>query len=193
MSFSIRSTLFHALLVGGLAVPAHPAVAQYFGGGTKSSAEVQLADLEQLRDKFLALADAFPEETYDWRPMEGVRSVRDVFVLIAGEGVLFPTMWGFEAPDWVAEGGFGGETERLKALSRDELIAGIERSFDHLLALVRGWSEEDRARQVSFFGLTVDLTTAVTLMATDMHEHLGQSIAYARMNRIVPPWSRPPG
>jgi hypothetical protein len=23
----------------------------------------------------------------------------------------------------------------------------------------------------------------------DMHEHLGQSIAYARTNQIVPPWS----
>jgi hypothetical protein len=24
----------------------------------------------------------------------------------------------------------------------------------------------------------------------DMHEHLGQLIAYARTNRIVPPWSK---
>jgi hypothetical protein len=24
----------------------------------------------------------------------------------------------------------------------------------------------------------------------DMHEHLGQLIAYARMNHIVPPWSK---
>ena len=24
----------------------------------------------------------------------------------------------------------------------------------------------------------------------DLHEHLGQLIAYARMNQIVPPWSK---
>jgi len=178
-------------LVAILAVGAAPVEAQYLGGGTKSGAEVQIADLEQLRDKFLSLAKAFPEESYDWRPMEGVRSVRDVFVLIAAEGTLFPTMWGFEQPEWVADGGIGGETARLRALSRDELIAELERSFGHLVELVRPLTDEHRARQVDFFGLTTDLTSAITLMGTDMHEHLGQAIAYARMNRIVPPWSRP--
>jgi hypothetical protein len=29
----------------------------------------------------------------------------------------------------------------------------------------------------------------MTAMA-DMHEHLGQLIAYARTNQVVPPWSR---
>jgi hypothetical protein len=123
--------------------------------------------------------------------MEGVRSVRDVLCLIAAEGVLFPTMWGYDAPAWVApEGGFGPEMARLGALSKAELIAEIERSFNHVAGLVEGMSDADRARQVDFFGRQVDLASAVALMANDMHEHLGQSIAYARMNHIVPPWSR---
>ena len=146
-----------------------------------------------MRDKFLALADAFPEDLYDWSPMEGVRSVRDVMALIIAECTQFPSMWGFDKPEWVADGGFGGELGRRGELSRDELIAEIERSFNHVIALVRGLSEEDRAREVEFFGLTTDLGTAVSLMANDMHEHLGQSIAYARMNQIVPPWSRGDG
>lgn len=190
MLLSIGRQAGALLLAATFAVVPAPAAAQYLGGGTRTGPEVQLADLEQLRDKFLALAEAFPAETYDWRPMEGVRSVRQVFALIAGEGVLFPTMWGFEAPSW-AEGDFNRENARLAALSRDELIAELERSFDHLVRLVGELSEEERARQVRFFGLTVDLTTALSLMGTDMHEHLGQAIAYARMNRIVPPWSRP--
>jgi hypothetical protein len=177
-----------AAAFGLLGAPA--ATAQYLGGGTKDAVETQIADLEAMRDKFLALAEAFPEDTYDWSPMEGVRSVRDVMALIAAEGVLFPTMWGFDKPDWVADGGFGGELGRLGALSKDELEREIERSFDHVIGLVRGLSKEDRAREVEFFGLTTDLGTAVSLMANDMHEHLGQSIAYARMNEIVPPWSR---
>jgi hypothetical protein len=172
---------------------ASEASAQYLGGGSKSAVETQIADLEQVRDKFLALAEAFPEETYDWRPMEGVRSVRDVMALIAAEGTLFPTMWGFDKPAWVAEGGFGPELGRLGKLSKAEIIMEIERSFEHVLGIVTGLSEEDRAREVNFFGLDVDLGTAVTLMANDMHEHLGQSIAYARTNKIVPPWSRSDG
>ena len=55
-----------------------------------------------MHDKFTALAEAFPEDTYDWRPMEGVRSVKEVFALMAAEANLFPTMWGFEAAEGFA-------------------------------------------------------------------------------------------
>ncbi len=188
---TIVRTLGLAAALGALVTAS--ADAQYLGGGTKNAVETQIADLEGMRDKFLALADAFPEDLYDWSPMEGVRSVRDVMALIIAECTQFPSMWGFDKPEWVADGGFGGELGRLGELSRDELIAEIERSFNHVIALVRGLSEEDRAREVEFFGLTTDLGTAVSLMANDMHEHLGQSIAYARMNQIVPPWSRGDG
>lgn len=185
-----RSTAIVALALPLLAMPA---AAQYLGGGAKTAAEAQLADLESLRDKFVALAGAFPEETWSWRPMEGVRSVHEVMSLIAAEGTLFPTMWGFDKAAWTADGGFGPELQRLASMSRDDVIAEMERSFAHLTELVGGLSEEQRAREVNFFGLTVDLGTAVTLMANDMHEHLGQAIAYARTNEIVPPWSRQAG
>lgn len=199
MRRAIQTGLVPCIAAAGLtatavaAITPAPVEGQYLGGGEKTAAEVQVADIEQVRDKFLALARAFPDRLYDWRPMDGVRSPRQVFVLMASEGVLFPTMWGFDPPEWVPDGAFGAETARLEALSREELIAELERSFGHLLALVRGLDEADRSRQVRFFGLTVDLTTALTLMGTDMHEHLGQAIAYARIQQIVPPWSRPGG
>lgn len=173
-----------------LAAVTVPLDAQYLGGGTKAAAEAQIADLEAMQEKFVALAEAFPEELYDWRPMEGVRSVQDVLVLITAECTQFPTMWAFPTPDWVAEGGFQPEMKRLGALSKADMVNELRRSFDHVIALAKGLSDEDRARQVDFFGLTVDLGTALTLMQSDMHEHLGQSIAYARMNQIVPPWSQ---
>ena len=74
--------------------------------------------------------------------------------------------------------------------TKAEVVTELRRSFDHVIEISQGLSEAERARQVVFFGLTADLGTALTLMQGDMHEHLGQSIAYARMNQIVPPWSR---
>jgi DinB superfamily len=167
--------------------------AQYLGGGTKTNAEVQIADLEDMRGKFVALADAFPEALYDWRPMDDVRSVRDVLALIIAEANLFPTMWSAPKPSWVAEGGFGSELQRVGALSKAETLTELQRALDHILDFSKNLSDMDRGRQVGFFGLTVDLTTALTLAQTDMHEHLGQAIAYARVNKIVPPWSRTQG
>jgi hypothetical protein len=29
----------------------------------------------------------------------------------------------------------------------------------------------------------------LTLLVSHLHEHLGQAIAYARMNGVAPPWS----
>lgn len=177
-------------LVATVAGGAAPAEAQYLGGGTKTAAEVQVADLESLRDKFVGLTGAFSPEQLDWRPMEGVRSTREVIALVASEATMFSTMWGFDPPPWVAEGGFVPELQRLNAVSQRDLVTELERSFAHLLGLVRGLDPVARGRTVNFFGLETDQATAVTLMANDMHEHLGQLIAYARTNGVVPPWSR---
>ena len=56
---------------------AEPVLAQ-----NRSIKDVQVADLRTMKDKFVGLAEAFPANTYDWRPMEGVRSVKDVLILI---------------------------------------------------------------------------------------------------------------
>ena len=67
----------------------------------ESAAELKasfLADLETMRDKFVGLAGAFPQDKYTWRPMEGVRSVSEVLMLIATEGYGFaPTSLGGKA------------------------------------------------------------------------------------------------
>ena len=59
-----------------------------------------LADLEVMRGKYVGLAEAFPQDKYDWRPMEGVRSVAEVLMLAAMEGYSFiPTSFGGKPPD----------------------------------------------------------------------------------------------
>lgn len=176
-----------------LALAASPLAAQYLGGGTKTAHEARLADLDEMREKFVSLGGAFPAEAHDWRPMEGVRSVRDVFALIAAEGSLFPLMWGYDVPAWVPDPSIGAELQRLGELDFAELLTEVDRSFGHALELFEAMEPAELERPVTFFGLEVPLGTAVTLMANDMHEHLGQLIAYARTNRVVPPWSRRDG
>lgn len=179
-----------AAVVCALTCASAPLAAQYLGGGDKTAHEARLADLDDMRGKFVALGRAFPTDRYDWRPMEGVRSVRDVLALVAAEAALFPTMWGFEAPAWVPESEIGAELARLRALTPEELVDELDRGFRRAIDLFGQLDEDRQARPVGFFGLTVPLGTAITLMANDMHEHLGQLIAYARTNLIVPPWSR---
>ena len=158
------------------------------GTAQQTVAEAQVADLKQMQEKFTSLAEAFPEDTYDWRPMEGVRSVKEVMALIAAECNLFPGMFGMERSPDAAEG-FRPEMERLTAMSRTELIKEIDQSFTHFIGQVEGLDDAARSQPADWFGTEVEVGAGIAIAAGDMHEHLGQAIAYARTNHIVPPWS----
>lgn len=153
--------------------------------------DFQVADVEHLRSKFVALATAFPEDRYDWRPMEGTRSVRDVLILVAAEANVFPANWGLPAADGAAKE-YRAESARLDAAlgTRARVIGELHRSFDHLGRALAGMSDSARAADGTTFGREIKVDAGIALALSDLHEHLGQLVAYARMNRIVPPWSR---
>jgi hypothetical protein len=51
-------------------------------------------------------------------------------------------------------------------------------------------SDNDLKTSVKFFGRDTTKQQAALMLLFDQHEHLGQSIAYARTNGVVPPWSK---
>ena len=54
---------------------------------------------------------------------------------------------------------------------------------------VAGLSDEQMHETVQMFGQEGTLQATLLLVVGDMHEPLGQAIAYARMNKVVPPWT----
>ncbi|MDA1093013.1 MAG: hypothetical protein O3A25_07065 [Acidobacteria bacterium] len=150
--------------------------------------DVQVADIETMRDKFIQLGQAFGDSQYDWRPMDGVRSVREVLGLAVAEAHMFPTGWGFEAPAPAAPG-FREEMERTSDLARTDMLNELASSFEFLIGVVRDMSEPDRVAAGSYFGQAMPVHASIATAMADMHEHLGQLIAYARTNQVVPPWS----
>jgi hypothetical protein len=184
----LKARLTLALLVGSLGLAATSASAQ--DAITKESAAVVkaafVADIEVMRTKFLGLAQAFPQDKYTWRPMEGVRSVSEVLMLIASEG------YGF-AP--TALGGKAGLTrEEMAPLSKitdkTQVIDHLNKAFAHAKQAIEAIDPATLLAKRRVMGQ--DRTTPDIILAVggDMHEHLGQLIAYARTNHIVPPWSK---
>lgn len=159
------------------------------GAQTPTWQDVQVSDIQAMHEKFRALAGAFEESQYDWRPMEGVRSVREVLGLAVAEAHLFPTGWGYDAPS-TSEPGFMAELDRAAALSKAEMIRELDTSFAFLIGVVEGMSEAERMADGEYFGQPMPVHASVAVAMNDMHEHLGQLIAYARTNQVVPPWSR---
>ena len=144
-----------------------------------------IADVEVMEEKFIGLAEAFPEDTYSWRPMEGVRSVSEVLMLIATEGYGFaPTAFG-------AEGAMSQEEMgELRALTdKAEVIDHLNKGFDYAMMQIEAIDPATLTGAREVFGQERTTPDIILFVGGDMHEHLGQLIAYARTNEIVPPWS----
>lgn len=176
------------MTVGLTAVVALPAVAQQ-----STVMDDLLRDIAQVEEKLIGLAQAIPADRYDWRPAEGVRSVREVFLHVAAENYFLPTAFGATPPaaTGVTAGDYAGvQAYEARALSPDETVAELERSFAFLKQAMRETAAAQLRDSVSMFGMTFSGQQLWVLTATHMHEHLGQQIAYARTNGVVPPWSR---
>ena len=145
-----------------------------------------LADMEVMREKYLGLADAFPQDLYTWRPMEGVRSVSEVLMLIASEGYGFAPM-ALGAPTALSR----EESQGLAEITdKATVIDHVTRGFAYARETIEAIDPASLTGSRSLFGRERTSPELMLFVAGDMHEHLGQLIAYARMNRIVPPWSR---
>ena len=57
-----------------------------------------IGDLEAMQSKFNALAGAMDADMYGWQPMDGVRTVSEVFMLIVAENYVVPAAWGATPP-----------------------------------------------------------------------------------------------
>ena len=178
------------LTLASLSFVALPATARAQDVVSKEAAAVVkaafLADIEGLHTKFVGLAQAFPQDKYAWRPMEGVRSVSEVLMLAASEGYGFiPT-------------GFGGkaalareESQKLSSVTdKAQVIDHLNKAFAHAKAQLEAVDTATLTGKRKVMGQDMSVVQTAGAIAGDLHEHLGQMIAYARMNHIVPPWSK---
>lgn len=170
-----------------LAAVARPALAHDHGeaksAGGVIKAEV-IRNIDDAEKKLLQLAEATPAEKYTWRPAEKVRSTGEVFMHVAGGNYFLPTLWGVKLPEGVKPREFEKD-----AGDKAKVIETLKKSFEYARQAINSTSDADLDRAIKIFGEDGTVREVVLLIATHGHEHLGQSIAYARMNGVVPPWS----
>jgi uncharacterized damage-inducible protein DinB len=143
-----------------------------------------LADLDDLHKKFVGLAQATPADKFAWRPGAGVRSVSEAFLHVAAMNYGMPAAIGATpAPGYKKDGYETSTTDKAA------IIAQLNQSFDYVHAYVESMSNADFAKPELKFGPQANAGDIIYIIVADDHEHLGQSVAYARVNGIVPPWT----
>ncbi len=146
------------------------------GSFLKQSARVQ--------GQMEALLGAIPQEKFNWRPMEGVRSIAESFMHAGGGNYLFLGQLGGSAPK-----GFEESTYEKSLTDKTQILDALRKSFDAVNEAIRNTPESSYGKTVKFFGMDVTILDLIFAAATHQHELLGQQIAYARMNGVVPPWT----
>ena len=184
-----RIFLAFALVLVGLGVWTTAAAAQNSDAAdhTAPSYDMKgqaLLDLGNVQKKFVDLANTLPADKLNWRPSPDSRSFAEVFLHVAGERYGILRLMGAEPPT-----GFDGKVLEKSTTDRAQIIAELTKSWDFTQMTINGMSNADFAKLLPKLGPKANAGDVVYLLVADAHEHLGQAVAYARENGIVPPWT----
>lgn len=139
------------------------------------------ANLDEVEDKIIRLAEATPAEKFSWRPSKDVRSIAEIYTHIAAGNYFLCTFLDVNAPK-------ASTDIEERVTKKADVIAELKKSFAHLRATAA--NARDLEKRVKMFGSQKTTRAVLLTTLTHLHEHLGQAIAYARMNGVTPPWSR---
>ncbi len=143
-----------------------------------------LEEITYFELRFTRLAAAVPAENYSWRPAEGVRSVGEVYahIIMANYGIAktlgTPLPAGLDPKSFLAA-----------ANDKPKILQALKDSFAHFRQAISTLNDKDADKPQAMFNRQTTLRGSFMMIDRHLGEHLGQSIAYARMNGVVPPWT----
>jgi uncharacterized damage-inducible protein DinB len=143
-----------------------------------------LLDLETMQKKFVDLAKALPADKLNWRPSPDARSFAEVFLHVSAERYQIMALMGAQPP-----AGFDGKTYEKSTTDPAKIVEELNKSWEFAKKAINSMTNGDFAKPIPKLGPDANAGDVVYILVADAHEHLGQSVAYARENGIVPPWT----
>jgi hypothetical protein len=160
------------LLVPAFITLAAPAFAQT---KAESNRDVLLAGWNDTGEKVMKMAEEFPENKYDYKPAEGVRTFADVL-----RHVAFWNQWAAKTARGEKPDGKPNELPKAQYGTKAAIVAALKASVaDGAAELKKAPASPDPK-----------LTQLWASFAAHNSEHYGQLVVYYRLNGIVPPASR---
>ena len=149
-----------------------------------------IGQVEYVQKQILDLENAIPDGKMTWRPNKEVRSISEVYSHIAFANYYLLKFAGVTLPEGVTIASPEDATKWEKASTDKKVIREqLVKSFDFVKSSIGNMSDASMENMVEFFGQKMTVRSLLLVLLSHMHEHLGQSIAYARMEGVVPPWT----
>lgn len=173
--------------LGGKAVMARAQAPQTSTDSTAPSYDMKaqaLIDLQGVNKKCVDLAQAIPADKLTWRPSADSRSFAEVFLHVAGERYGILSMMGANPP-----AGFKPKEFEKSTTDRNRIVEDLNQSWNFTSTTINEMNNADFAKLLPKLGPQANEGDVIYILVADAHEHLGQLVAYARQNGIVPPWT----
>lgn len=161
-----------------------PAAQAMPAAAPQSLREELAGQYKEIEEKLTQLAEAIPQEKYTWRPGEGVRSVGEVFLHVAGGNFGMSSMAGVKVPE-------GIDRRNIEKNSTDKahVLEVMKQSFANVRQALDSTTDADMEKMGRWGDGQKSRRFVLMYMAIHQSEHLGQAIAYARSIGVVPPWT----
>ena len=151
-----------------------------------SALDETLREFDDAARKIVDMAEDFPEAKYDFKPTPEVRGFADQILHVAGGNASF-----VEA----ARGGKFSEADppRAQYKTKAQIVALLKKSVADVDALLKQRGAAGMTQPMKWpFGPRMMSPMAYWWEATShLSEHYGQLVVYYRLNKLVPPESRP--
>jgi uncharacterized damage-inducible protein DinB len=172
------------LAIGGIRLAAQ--VNPYKDGtpGVTGYRSEVLAEVMIQEDKFTSLAEAIPADRYTWRPTPDVRSFAEVLLHVSAANYNLYKLVSTPPPPGLDLKGLEKSTT-----NKTKVIATLKDSFAHAKTAIKAMPDADLDKSLDWFGGKNTQRGILLFIVRHAAEHLGQSIAYARLAGVVPPWS----
>ena len=131
----------------------------------------------------LRSAEKTPEEYYNFKPTDAVRSFGQVVGHVADAQYLFCSVV-------LGENNPAPKVEKTKT-SKADLIAALKDAFAYCDKAYDGMTDASAAQMVKFFGGDTPKLSVLTVNNIHTVEHYGNLVTYMRLKNIVPPSSEP--
>lgn len=143
-----------------------------------------LGQTDFIEGRLTQLLGAMSENQMNWAPAEGIRTCRQIYLHTAEANYMLA---GFMSGSEM-EGEPGALEKSLTG--KDEIMKTLKDSFKAVKDAAGLLSEDDLNKMVQTpFDMEMSMRNFMISLLSHSHEHLGQGIAYARMNGVTPPWS----
>jgi uncharacterized damage-inducible protein DinB len=179
LNLCVLAFLAPTLLVHGQVNPYKDGTPGVTGYRSEVLAEVMIQE-----NKFERLAEAIPADKYSWRPSADVRSIAEVFLHVSAANYNLYKLVGTPPPE-------GIDLKNLEKSTSDKakVMATLKDSYAHARKAITAMSDADLEKSFDWFGGKNTERGVLIFIVRHGAEHLGQSIAYARMIGVVPPWT----